>query len=366
MMTDSLLGNGSLKSSAKRARGEGDSESAAPRLCQESLSDLKKPEYKSGVIITGAASGIGLATAKLLVRDYDYCVFMIDRDEEKLKKEATELNMPYFRCDLSDPREIDNLQRIAMHKAAEGYYTSNGWRYLIHCAGCEFCTDVNVGRFGSAETAEALQPNSQHGAAVFDRAMHVNLRSVYLVTRALLPLLKHSLVRPKDVGSVAAVSKPGSTDSSQSLDGSIIAVSSVQAHRSFPDYAAYAATKGGMISMCRQMAGDLARFNIRVNTVSPGAVATNFASNSMKHERKFQMGGFTPNNSDDLLPTPTGGLLEILSPERVAEAIVSMLFMRGVTGQDLVVDGGCSVIGTAWWKPFLGEEEYPSLMDPPI
>jgi len=349
-----------------------------------------------GAIVTGAASGIGLATAKHLV-DLGYLVVMVDRDEEKLKQESRDIkfsnanfdanrnanpiqkksDMKFNRVhfivvDVSNPADIDRLAGFCNElqnparrnelQQSSAHQNSNfevSFKYLVHVAGCDFITDLEA----VENDFDVENDFSAKLAPCFNRAMDVNLRSVYLIIRALLPILKESA---KDSGASplrgpgASPPKKGTADPG----AAIVAVSSINAHRSLPDYAAYAATKGGILSMCRQMAGDLAKYNIRVNTVSPGAVKTDLGPTSKKYEGDFA-GNVDPDAPKPFRPEvhdPHGAaLLGILPPESVAESIASMLFMRGVTGQDIAVDGGCSVIGTEWRRPFKREEEYKQL-----
>merc|ERR1712039_405529 len=137
--------------------------------------------------------------------------------------------------------------------------------------------------------------------------------------------------------------------------GSVVNVASIMAHRNLPDFSSYAATKGGIVSMSRQLAGDLARYGIRVNTISPGAVHTSITKNSCKLEGQ-------PGDPNETMPSVAPDeLLGPLQPGDVADAIVSMLSLRGVTGQDLIVDGGCSIIGVPWWRPFPSGAEHPHI-----
>ncbi len=101
--------------------------------------------------------------------------------------------------------------------------------------------------------------------------------------------------------------------------------------------------------MTRQLAGDLARFGVRVNSVSP------LGKNSCVLEsQRGDPEEFMPSVGHD-------ELLGVLDAEAVAESIVAMLLLRGVTGQDLVVDGGCSVMGVPRWKPFPAPTDYPQI-----
>jgi NAD(P)-dependent dehydrogenase (short-subunit alcohol dehydrogenase family) len=84
----------------------------------------------------------------------------------------------------------------------------------------------------------------------WERVMSVDLRGVFLVTRAMLPLLKAA------------------------HGASVMNIASVHAQATIADITAYAAAKGGVVSVGRSLAQDLGRYGIRVNTISPGFVHT--------------------------------------------------------------------------------------------
>jgi len=262
--------------------------------------------HPAGAVVTGAASGIGLATAKLLAAKGCRVLFA-DRDEERGHKEAAAVGQIFRYVDVSDEASVRSLMSAAKEVLP-------GVSYLVNCAGCNFYS-----KFGE-----------EFSSSNFDRAIQVNLRSVFLTCREALPLLKASR-------------------------GSVVNVASIHAHRCFPDHSAYAASKGGIVSMSRQLAGDLARFGIRVNSVSPGSVHTNVIRNSCTLEGQ---------TGDPELTMPSVGQDELLGALRagdIAEAVVSMLLLRGVTGQDLVVDGGCSIMGVLWWRPFPTPAGFPQI-----
>ena len=121
--------------------------------------------------------------------------------------------------------------------------------------------------------------------------------------------------------------------------GSIVAVSSVQGMRGFPEHAAYAAAKAGVIGLVRQMAVDCGPHGVRVNAVCPGTVLTEgvrawlaTAPDPGAREREF---------------TRWPALRRTGAPEEIAAAI---LWLAGdessyVSGHALVVDGGLTVVG---------------------
>jgi NAD(P)-dependent dehydrogenase (short-subunit alcohol dehydrogenase family) len=121
--------------------------------------------------------------------------------------------------------------------------------------------------------------------------------------------------------------------------GSIVAVSSVQGMRGFPEHAAYAAAKAGVIGLARQMAVDCGPYGVRVNAVCPGTVVTEgvrawlgtFADPAAR-EREFS-------RWPALRRTGTTG-----------EIAAAILWLGGdessyVSGHALVVDGGLTAVG---------------------
>src|SRR6202034_501763 len=93
-----------------------------------------------------------------------------------------------------------------------------------------------------------MTPTGTTDEAIFEKVVHTNLNGAFFIVNAAAPLLNDN--------------------------GSIIFNGSVQSYLGQPDLAAYAATKGGLVSMARSIAADLAPRSIRVNVVAPGATKT--------------------------------------------------------------------------------------------
>jgi NAD(P)-dependent dehydrogenase (short-subunit alcohol dehydrogenase family) len=122
--------------------------------------------------------------------------------------------------------------------------------------------------------------------------------------------------------------------------GSIINMSSVTGHNGFPEVAVYGSTKGGLIALARGHAMELASKNIRVNSVSPGTVASpmlyNFVSeNSEDPERALR-------EFDKIHPRG-----KVASIEEVANVFVFLASdeSMNITGEDIRCDGGYCVQG---------------------
>lgn len=154
-------------------------------------------------------------------------------------------------------------------------------------------------------------------AETIDHILSVNLRAAILMTREVVPFMKDG------------------------EGGSIIEMSSVTGHNGFADVTVYGATKGGLISLARGHAMELAPYNIRVNSVSPGTV-----DSPMLHK-------FLADNSDN----PQRALAEydrihprgkMASPEDVANVFVFLASdeSANITAEDIRCDGGYCVQGS--------------------
>ena len=126
--------------------------------------------------------------------------------------------------------------------------------------------------------------------------------------------------------------------------GVIISTSSVQGLRSSPEVPAYAASKGGDISLTRQMALDYAHENIRVLTVCPGGVDTPMWRASVKGGESGIQAAL-----DELRSTHPIG--HVGKPEEIANIVVFLASDKAsfMTGENVAIDGGLLAKGS-WVK----------------
>jgi NAD(P)-dependent dehydrogenase (short-subunit alcohol dehydrogenase family) len=242
-----------------------------------------------GYLITGAASGIGLATCKRLV-SAGASVAMLDRDAHKLRAEAAKMcrdgDVVAIRCDVSD--------EAAVHCAVETAATQLG---ALH---------------GAVTSAGVFEPRDlvDVGAldmAVFDKVINVNLRGTLLVLRAVLPLLTGG--------------------------GAVVTVASTAGLRGHGRGPSYTCSKGGVIALTRLAAFQYGPKGIRVNCVCPGATAGEGMGAAFADET-------TAARASAGIP-----LRRVGQAEEVGAAIVSLLGddTSYLTGQIIAVDGGAVI-----------------------
>ncbi|RYY25330.1 MAG: SDR family NAD(P)-dependent oxidoreductase [Sphingomonadales bacterium] len=193
-------------------------------------------------IVTGGASGLGEATVRLL-RERGARVAILDYDAERGKQIAEELGCHFSQVDVSDDENV--AAAFAAARAAQGQE-----RLLVNCA-------------GTAVASRTAKPNRKTGAV--DR----------MRPQDIMPNVNVNLVGSLLCASHAAAgmieSEPAGDDAERGL---IIHVASTEAMEGNIGFAAYSASKGGVVSMTLPMARDLQDFGIRVNTILPGFFRT--------------------------------------------------------------------------------------------
>lgn len=245
-------------------------------------------------IISGAATGIGAATARRFAAE-GAAVAILDVNEEDGAALATELidagaHVYFFRCDVSD---VDGVAQ-AVAQAAE------------RMGGIEIVfANAAAGTIVVGGTVETIEP--ERWALAFD----VNARGVYALCRAALPYL-----RAAGGGSVIL------TSSSSAFVGT---------HQR-PTHA-YAATKGALVSLVRAMAVSYGPEGIRVNGVAPGLVRTRLTEDIITQPERLQV---------VLQGIP---LRRYAEPAELASCVLFLASDESsfVTGHVLVADGGQTI-----------------------
>lgn len=247
---------------------------------------MKRLENKVAVI-TGAASGIGAATAKLFARE-GAKVVIADLQEALADQTASDICQSggeaiAITTDVTDRQQVQNL----FNKATELYGCVN----ILHC-------NAGVLIVGSAET-----PSEEH----WHKTLNVNLTGTYLCAKYGIPQLK------------------------KSPHSAMIITASVSGLMGEPDLMAYDTTKGGLVNLTRQLAVEYAKDGIRVNSVCPGWIDTPF------NDPIYELTPFEESSLGDVVPLARQG-----TPEEIATAVLFLASDEAsyITGHNLVVDGG--------------------------
>lgn len=240
---------------------------------------------KQTAIITGAARGIGLATATLFI-EQGWRAVLVDRDADELAAASVGLDPALaIVADVSDPSEVDRMVIKAME-----------WAGRIDCL---------VNNAGVAD----FRPIEETSFAKWREVMATNLDGIFLCCQAVIPALKQTR-------------------------GSIVNISSISGLRGSTLRVAYGTSKAAVAHLTRQYAVELGEHGIRVNAVAPGPVRTKLAI--AVHSQAII------DAYHDAIPLNRYG-----QEREIAEAICFLASERAsyITGQNLAADGGFDAAG---------------------
>ena len=179
-------------------------------------------------IITGAGSGIGLATARRFTEE-GARVVLVDVDDDSGRRAAEDLGGHYVHCDVTDADEVEGM-------VAEANATFGSVDIAFNNAGINPTDDSSI---------------LDTGLDAWRRVQEVNLTSVFLCCKAVLPYMLEQ-GRGSIINTASFVATMGAATSQIS----------------------YTASKGGVLSMSRELGVQFARQGIRVNALCPGPVDT--------------------------------------------------------------------------------------------
>ncbi len=192
----------------------------------------------TSAIVTGGASGLGEATARLLA-ERGVHVVVADLQADKGEPLAKELGGLFVQTDVTNTEQVIAAVEAAIEMAP--------LKSLVNCAGIGWATRT-IGRDGDYASA--------HDLDLYRRVIEINLVGTFNCIR--LAATKMSLNEPDADGA----------------RGAIVNTSSVAAEDGQIGQAAYSSSKGGVIGMTLPVARDLAVVGIRVNTILPGLIDT--------------------------------------------------------------------------------------------
>jgi len=273
-----------------------------------SLNESERRLEGKVAIITGGAMGIGEAIVRLFTK-HGAKVIIADFADEAGKNLAEQLSplATYVHCDVSKEQDIRAVVDLAIEKHGQ--------------------LDI---MYNNAGIYDALlsQRVEEYDMEQYDRVMNVNVRAVMLgikhAARVMIPRKKGCIISTSSLASIVGGSAPYS----------------------------YTASKHAVIGLTKNGAAELGKYGIRVNAVSPAGVATPFSVKQMRRggdsssviseTEKAAIEGFC--NRMGNLQGPT------LKVEDVAEAGLYLASdeAKYVSGHNLVVDGGISVVNHSW------------------
>jgi len=247
----------------------------------------------ASAIVTGGASGIGAASARLLAQR-GAKVVVADLQEDRGQELATEIGGAFAKVDVTNTDDI--IGAVEMAKSM------GPLRVLVNSAGIGWAQRT-VGKDGSYESAANLD--------AFKKVIAINLVGSFDCIRIACTAM--STTEPLENGE----------------RGAVVNIASVAAFDGQIGQASYSASKGGIVGMTLPVARDLAAVGIRVNTVAPGLIDTPIYGEGEASEQ------FKENLQKGVLfPQRLG------QPEELASVVIECVTNSYLNAETIRVDGG--------------------------
>jgi len=246
------------------------------------------------MIVSGGASGLGLAAAEKFARN-GYDIVIIDINDEKgaiavEKIKAIGTDAVYCNCDISNKEQVQKAAEVAKERFGRA--------------------DVLINNAGLEIRGSILQCDEDEWVKLYN----INLKGIYYMSNAFVPMMI------------------------EQGKGAVVNTGSILGYRTVGERAAYSSSKGAIDTLTRSMAFDLANDNIRVNCVVPGAIDTPLLRGSI-------------NDSPDPAETEKFlGSKSVFGRMGTSEEVANVMYFLAsdeasfVTGAAYFVDGGWSIM----------------------
>lgn len=252
---------------------------------------------KNKVFLFGATGVIGKSFLKNLISE-NYKIVIADIASSNLKNLATENSIEYLEMDAAN--EHDMIDKIHKSKNILG-----GFDHII---------------FNVAITSEYLKRNfkdpfpeiENYPIDLWKKTIDVNLTSFFVFVREFVKILK--------------LNKSSSITAISSIYGVVSPDPSIYENESFNSFPGYSASKSGIIGLSKWFAAYLSKYNIRVNTISPGGIENNQSNKFIKKYSNKTM------------------LKRMGNPDEISSCLLFLLNEKNsyTTGQNFIIDGGFS------------------------
>ena len=278
---------------------------------------MSNNSQKRVVLVTGSSRGIGKAIAKEFAKN-NYSILLNARDEKELIETVEEI-----RNEISDPNNV-------------AYLTGD----ISEEKTCISLIEEAIKRFGrinvlvnNAGISGPSQRTNNITSRDWDYVIGVNLRGTFLCTREALKYMttssNNSSISNNNINDVNRNNKSYDYDS----NFSIINISSVHESIPMPYSAPYAASKGGMEMLTKNIALEVAEKGIRINGIAPGAINTSMNKDIMEDPQKKKQ-------EEEKIP-----MRRIGEPEEIAKVAFFLASTDAsyITGTTVYVDGGLTL-----------------------